>query len=44
MNFYVVSSTHWDREWYDPFQKSRFRLVRMMDHLLEVLEIRHTRN
>ncbi len=38
MNFYVVSSAHWDREWYDPFQKYRFRLVRMMDHLLEVLE------
>lgn len=38
MNFYIVSSTHWDREWYEPFQKYRFRLVRMMDSLLDILE------
>lgn len=38
MNFYIVSSTHWDREWYEPFQKYRFRLVRMMDALIEILE------
>ena len=38
MNFYIVSSTHWDREWYEPYEKYRFRLVRMMDALLEILE------
>lgn len=38
MNFHIVSSTHWDREWYEPFQKYRFRLVRMIDNLIEILE------
>lgn len=36
--FYVISHTHWDREWYESFQNYRFRLVRLMDDLLEVLE------
>jgi len=31
---YVLSS-HWDREWYQTFQEYRYRLVRMIDHLLE---------
>ena len=35
---YVMSSTHWDREWYQPFQQYRRRLVRMMDDLIEILE------
>jgi len=35
---YVISHTHWDREWYQDFQKMRIRLVRMMDDLIEVLE------
>ena len=35
---YVVSSTHWDREWYEPFQEYRARLVRMMDEVLDILE------
>lgn len=34
----VVSHTHWDREWYFPFQTFRFRLVGLMDHLLGLLE------
>ena len=34
----VVPHTHWDREWYQPFQEFRARLVRLMDHLLDVLE------
>ena len=29
--FIVVSHTHWDREWYQPFEAFRVRLVRMMD-------------
>ncbi len=33
--FVVVSHTHWDREWYLPFEAFRARLVRMMDALLE---------
>ena len=31
---YYVLSTHWDREWYNSFQDFRFRLVRLMDHIL----------
>lgn len=33
---YVVS-THWDREWYQSFQHYRFRLVNMLDQVLDVL-------
>jgi alpha-mannosidase len=36
--FVVVSHTHWDREWYQPFEEFRARLVRMMDSLLDLLE------
>ena len=35
---FVISHTHWDREWYETFQGYRFRLVRMFDELLEILE------
>lgn len=38
MKFYVISHTHWDREWYQSFQNYRYRLVRMMDNLIEGLE------
>lgn len=34
----LVPHTHWDREWYLPFQRFRMRLVAMMDGLLELLE------
>ncbi len=32
---HYVCSTHWDREWYQSFQGFRFRLVAMMDELLD---------
>jgi alpha-mannosidase len=35
---HVVSHTHWDREWYLPFQEFRFRLVGLVDRLLDLLE------
>jgi alpha-mannosidase len=35
---HVVSHTHWDREWYSPFQQYRQRLVRLTDRLLELME------
>jgi alpha-mannosidase len=35
---YIIPHTHWDREWYVPFQIFRFRLVEMIDHLLDVME------
>ncbi|OUM98144.1 MAG: hypothetical protein BAA04_03595 [Firmicutes bacterium ZCTH02-B6] len=34
---YVVPHTHWDREWYEPFQVFRARLVRVLDHAIGVL-------
>jgi hypothetical protein len=34
----VVPHTHWDREWYEPFQAFRVRLVRLVDRLLDLLE------
>ncbi len=34
----VVPHTHWDREWYEPFQRFRLRLVRLVDDLLDLLE------
>ncbi len=34
----IVPETHWDREWYLPFQEYRARLVIMMDKLLNILK------
>ena len=33
-----VAHSHWDREWYLPFQLFRARLVRMIDRLLRTME------
>ncbi len=35
---HVISHTHWDREWYMPFEKHRRRLVMLFDTLLELME------
>jgi alpha-mannosidase len=34
---HIVPHTHWDREWYLPFQRFRLKLVHMMDGLLDLL-------
>ncbi len=34
----IVSHTHWDREWYQPFQVFRFQLVELVDRLLDILD------
>jgi hypothetical protein len=34
----VVSHTHWDREWYQPFEVFRLRLGKMVGELLELLD------
>jgi mannosylglycerate hydrolase len=34
----VVAHTHWDREWYLPFEAFRARLVGLIDRLLHLLE------
>lgn len=35
---YLISKTHWDREWYLDFQSSRIRLVHLVDNLLDILD------
>ncbi|SKC36437.1 glycoside hydrolase family 38 N-terminal domain-containing protein [Maledivibacter halophilus] len=35
---HIVSHTHWDREWYKPFQHFRVRLIYFLDKLMDVLE------
>lgn len=34
----VVPHTHWDREWYEPHDVFRLRLVHMLDRLIGILE------
>ncbi|MGY5877263.1 MAG: glycoside hydrolase family 38 C-terminal domain-containing protein, partial [Candidatus Thorarchaeota archaeon] len=34
----IVPHTHWDREWYLPFQQFRHMLVKLMDQLLKILK------
>ncbi len=35
---YFVVHTHWDREWYQPFQQMRARLVTMADRMIPLVE------
>jgi len=35
--FYCVG-THWDREWYEPFQEFRMWLVELIDELMDLME------
>ena len=34
----IVPHTHWDREWYEPFQTYRLKLVALLDEFLPLLE------
>src|SRR3712207_1712108 len=34
----LVPHTHWDREWYLPFQRFRLQLVALVDRLLDAME------
>ena len=34
----IISHTHWDREWYMPFEKFRFKLVDLIDNVLDIVE------
>ncbi|MFW9924187.1 MAG: hypothetical protein ACFFDW_12960, partial [Candidatus Thorarchaeota archaeon] len=33
---FIVPHTHWDREWYKPFQTFRFELVKLIDKLIDI--------
>lgn len=35
---HIISHTHWDREWYLPFEKHHMLFVKLMDQLIETLE------
>ncbi|MDH4335100.1 MAG: alpha-mannosidase [Chloroflexota bacterium] len=35
---HLVPHTHWDREWYRPFQSFRMQLVEVVDRVLDMLE------
>jgi mannosylglycerate hydrolase len=37
LNILIVPHTHWDREWYLTFQQFRFRLVQVVDKLLQLI-------
>ena len=38
LKIYILQSTHWDREWYSPFQSFRYNLVEMLDGLVDILD------
>jgi alpha-mannosidase len=38
LSAHYISGTHWDREWYRPFQEYRILLVKLLDDLLELME------
>ena len=35
---HIIPHSHWDREWYLPFEKHRLRLVKLLDTLIELME------
>ena len=35
---HYIASTHWDREWYEPLQGFRMRLVSMLDEVFATLD------
>ncbi|MEI5994399.1 alpha-mannosidase [Candidatus Enterococcus mansonii] len=35
---YIISHSHWDREWYMPYEQHHMRLVELMDDILELAE------
>ena len=37
-NVFIIPHTHWDREWYLPFQRFRYTLVQLIDELLGILK------
>jgi alpha-mannosidase len=35
---HIISHSHWDREWYMPYEKHHVRLVKLMDNILELFD------
>lgn len=38
INYCIVSHTHWDREWYLPFEQFRIKLCDLINNLIDILE------
>lgn len=38
MKVHIISHSHWDREWYQSFDRHRMKLVELFDDLLELFE------
>lgn len=36
--FYIISHTHWDREWYQPYEKFRIKLCDLINNLIEIIK------
>ena len=37
-NVHIISHTHWDREWYMPFEYHRSYLVELIDNCIKLFE------
>ena len=35
---HIIPHSHWDREWYMPFEAHRYRLVKLIDDIIEKME------
>ena len=35
---FIVPHSHWDREWYMPFESHRMRLVELIDNIIDLME------
>lgn len=35
---FIISHSHWDREWYMPYEQHHMRLIQLIDDLLEIFE------
>ncbi len=38
VKMHIISHTHWDREWYLPFELFRGRLVKLLDNVLDRID------
>jgi mannosylglycerate hydrolase len=37
-SYFIISTTHWDREWYRTFNDFRIRLCDVVNELLRILD------
>lgn len=38
MTVHIISHSHWDREWYMPFEQHRIKLIKLIDEAMELFE------